>query len=683
MIAEVGHFALTLALTLSLVLAVLPMTGSFLPAGPTARAFTDTARPIAVVLFGLVLLAFICLGMLFLGNDFTVSLVATHSNLSLPVAYRIAATWGSHEGSMLLWVLMLAGWTAAVAAFSASLPAALRVRILSVMGAITTGFLLFLLFTSNPFERMIPPPADGRDLNPLLQDPGMVFHPPLLYMGYVGLSVAFAFAVAGLIGGRFDAAWARWARPWTTVAWAFLTLGIALGSFWAYYELGWGGWWFWDPVENASFMPWLVATALIHSLAVTEKRGAFRSWTVLLAILGFSLSLLGTFLVRSGVLTSVHAFATDPTRGVFILVFLALVIGGSLLLYAWRAPALGSGSGFALVSRESMLLANNVVLIVAMAAVLLGTLYPLALDTLGMGKISVGPPYFEAVFYPLMAPAMFLMVIGPLTRWKQAPLPDIARRLRWALAVAIAAALLQPLTTDAGFRPIAASGLAFGLWIAAGVSIAALEMLRDSNGRLRLSRARLHPASVWGMQLAHLGVAVFVIGVTLVKSSESERELKLAPGQSVEVGGWRVDFKDLRTVTGPNYDAMRGRFELRRASDAASAPARAVMLPEKRVYRAQRMPMTEAAIDRSLWRDVYISMGEPLSGNDWAIRVHVKPFVNWIWLGCVLMALGGFVAIADRRYRRRLAAEDAARIARASESSIGPAGSVAGDLAAR
>lgn len=391
MIAEVGHFALTLALALSLVLAILPMTGSFLPAGPTARAFTDTARPIAMVLFGLVLLAFICLGMLFLGNDFTVSLVATHSNLSLPVAYRVAATWGSHEGSMLLWVLMLAGWTAAVAAFSASLPAVLRVRILSVMGAITTGFLLFLLFTSNPFERMIPPPADGRDLNPLLQDPGMVFHPPLLYMGYVGLSVAFAFAVAGLIGGRFDAAWARWARPWTTVAWAFLTLGIALGSFWAYYELGWGGWWFWDPVENASFMPWLVATALIHSLAVTEKRGAFRSWTVLLAILGFSLSLLGTFLVRSGVLTSVHAFATDPARGVFILVFLALVIGGSLLLYAWRAPALGSGSGFALVSRESMLLANNVVLIVAMAAVLLGTLYPLALDTLGMGKISVGP----------------------------------------------------------------------------------------------------------------------------------------------------------------------------------------------------------------------------------------------------------------------------------------------------
>jgi len=558
---------------------------------------------------------------------------------------------------MLLWVLMLAGWTAAVAVWSGSLPQILRVRILSTLGLVTIGFVLFLLYTSNPFDRLIPAPADGRDLNPLLQDPGMVFHPPLLYMGYVGLSVAFAFAVAGLIGGRFDAAWARWARPWTTVAWAFLTLGIALGSFWAYYELGWGGWWFWDPVENASFMPWLVATALIHSLAVTEKRSTFRSWTVLLAILGFSLSLLGTFLVRSGVLTSVHAFATDPARGVFILIFLALVVGGSLLLFAFRAPAIGNGSSFGLISRESMLLANNVVLIVAMAAVMLGTLYPLVLDTLDLGKISVGPPYFDAVFFPLMAPAMFLMVVGPLARWKAAEVPDLARRLRWAFAVAVAAALLQPLT-GVGFRPLAAIGLAFGLWITAGVMIGILEMLRGPDQRLSLRRARMHPTSIWGMQLAHLGVAVFVLGVTVVNSTETERELRMAPGQHVELSGWRFDFTQLSTVRGPNYDATRGRFELRRTDDAAEAPPRAVLFPEKRIYRAQNQPMTEAAIDRSLIRDIYVSMGEPLGADNWAVRVHIKPLINWIWLGCVLMALGGFVAIADRRYRRRLAQQE-------------------------
>ena len=653
MIAELGHFAIALALVLSIALGVLPMVGSFLRRAQ-GRAMMDVAGPASLALLSLTLFSFLCLSVLFVGNDFTVKLVATHSNLSLPIAYRIAATWGSHEGSMLLWVLMLAGWTAAVALFSESLPQLLRVRILATMGLITSGFLLFLLYTSNPFERLLPAPGDGRDLNPLLQDPGMIFHPPLLYMGYVGLSVAFAFAVAGLIGGRFDAAWARWARPWTTVAWAFLTMGIALGSFWAYYELGWGGWWFWDPVENASFMPWLVATALIHSLAVTEKRGTFRSWTVLLAILGFSLSLLGTFLVRSGVLTSVHAFATDPARGVFILAFLAIVVGGSLLLYAVRAPAIGNGASFGLISRESMLLANNIVLVVAMAAVLLGTLYPLVLDTLELGKISVGPPYFDAVFFPLMAPAMFLMVVGPLARWKQAPVPDLARRLRWAFVIAAAAAVLQPLTGP-GFRPIAAIGLAFGLWITAGVLISILEALRGPDGRLSLRRFGLHPASVWGMHLAHLGIAVFVLGVTVVKSTESDRELRMAPGQSIELAGWRFDFKELRTVAGPNYDATRGRFELRRVGDPPDAAPVALLFPEKRIYRAQNQPMTEAAIRRSLLRDIYISMGEPLGGDQWAVRVHVKPMVNWIWLGCLMMALGGFVAIADRRYRRRLA----------------------------
>ncbi len=650
MIAELGQFALALALAVSLVLGVLPMLGSSMRGALGARLMA-VAGPAALLLMLLAVLAFAALAALFVGNDFSVALVAQHSNLNLPLPYRIAATWGSHEGSMLLWVLILSCWTGAVALSSRSLPGVLRARILSTMGLVGVGFLLFLLFTSNPFGRLVPPPADGRDLNPLLQDAGMVFHPPLLYMGYVGLSVAFAFAVAGLIGGRFDAAWARWARPWTTVAWCFLTLGIALGSFWAYYELGWGGWWFWDPVENASFMPWLIATALIHSLSVAEKRGTFKSWTVLLAILGFSLSLLGTFLVRSGVLTSVHAFATDPARGVFILIFLAIVVGGSLLLFAWRAPAIGNGPGFSAVSRESLLLANNVLLTVAMAAVLLGTLYPLVLDTLEMGKISVGPPYFDSVFYPLMAPALFLMGVGPLARWKKAELPELVARLRWALAAAVIAALLLPLSVG-GFRPMTSLGLLFALWIAACVAIAVRDMLRGADGRVSLRRIGVHPASAWGMHVAHLGVAVFVTGVTLVTSYESGRELRMETGQSVELGGYQIRFVGLEPVAGPNYDATRGRFEIRRAG-AAEGPPLALLSPEKRVYRASSMPMTEAAIDRSLWRDVYLSMGEPIGERAWVVRAHVKPFVNWIWLGCILMSMGGFVAAADRRYRRR------------------------------
>jgi len=657
MIAELGQFTLALALAVSLALGILPMTGAAM-GGATGARLMAVARPAAMTLAVLAILAFGLLAALFVGNDFSVGLVATHSNLSLPLHYRIAATWGSHEGSMLLWVLILSCWTGAVAVFSTSLPLVLRARILSTMGLVGVGFLLFLLFTSNPFDRLVPPPSDGRDLNPLLQDAGMVFHPPLLYMGYVGLSVAFAFSVAGLIGGRFDAAWARWARPWTTVAWCFLTLGIALGSFWAYYELGWGGWWFWDPVENASFMPWLIATALVHSLSVAEKRGTFRSWTVLLAIVGFSLSLLGTFLVRSGVLTSVHAFATDPARGVFILAFLAIVVGGSLLLFAWRAPAIGNGPGFAAVSRESLLLANNVLLSVAMAAVLLGTLYPLVLDTLGMGKISVGPPYFDAVFYPLMAPALFLMGIGPLARWKKAELPDLVARLRWAFAVSVIAALLLPLAVD-GFRPMTSLGLMFALWIAACVVVAVRDMLRGADGRLSLRRIGVHPASAWGMHFAHLGVAVFVAGVTLVTSYESGRELRMEVGQRIELGGYDIRFVGLAPITGPNYDGTRGIFEIRRAGAGDAAPI-AILSPEKRVYRASGMPMTEASIDRSLIRDVYLSMGEPLGDRAWVVRAHVKPFVNWIWLGCVLMAIGGFVAAADRRYRRR-AVERAAR----------------------
>ena len=501
MIPELGHFALIVALLVALVQGVVPMLG----AARRDSTLMAVAVPAARMQFALIAIAFGCLAYSFVTSDFSVENVAMHSNSQLPAHYRFAATWGSHEGSLLLWSLMLAGWGAAVTLFSHNLPQTMRARVLAVMGLVAVGFLLFLLATSNPFTRLSPPAPEGRDLNPLLQDPGMVVHPPMLYMGYVGFSVAFAFAIAALLGGRLDAAWARWSRPWTTVAWAFLTVGIMMGSAWAYYELGWGGWWFWDPVENASFMPWLVGTALIHSLAVTEKRGAFRSWTVLLAILAFSLSLVGTFLVRSGVLTSVHAFATDPARGVFILAFLAVVIGGSLALYAARAGTVGAGGGFAAVSRESMLLANNIVLVVAMAAVLLGTLYPLVLDTLNMGKISVGPPYFNAVFFPLMAPALFLVGVGPLAKWKATPIPDLVQRLRWAFAVAIVAALLLPLTVD-GFRPMTSLGLLFALWIAGSVVVVVLGMLRGPDGRLALRRARLHPASSWGMHVAHLGI---------------------------------------------------------------------------------------------------------------------------------------------------------------------------------
>ena len=651
MIPELGHYALLLALVSSLFLGTLPLVGAARRDG----RLMASARPTAVAVLVLIALSFACLAQSFLASDFSVALVAQHSNRSLPTAFQFAATWGSHEGSMLLWVLMMAIWTGAVAFASSNLSNTLAARVLAVLGLIQFGLLLFLVLTSNPFARLLPIPADGRDLNPLLQDAGMVFHPPLLYMGYVGFSVAFAFAVAGLIEGRFDAAWARWARPWTTSAWCFLTLGICLGSFWAYYELGWGGWWFWDPVENASFMPWLVGTALVHSLAVTEKRGTFRSWTVLLAILAFSLSLLGTFLVRSGVLTSVHAFATDPTRGVFILAFLIIVVGGSLALFAWRAPRIGNGPGFALVSRESMLLANNILLVVAAAAVLLGTLYPLLLDTLNLGKLSVGPPYFESVFFPLMAPALFLMGVGPLSRWRQADLPDLARRLRWAFLIALVCAVLLPLTVS-GFRPLTSIGLMFGLWIMASSGVQVLEALRDPNGRLSLRRARLLPASVWGMHLAHVGIAVFVLGVTLVKSYESEVEARMQTGQTIQLGSYRLRFDALSEQAGPNYDAVRGSFVLLDGNRIVEQ-----LNPEKRIYRAGKQPMTEAAINRSLTRDVYLSMGEPIDQRTWAVRLSIKPFVNWIWIGCVLMAMGGLFAILDKRYRRRTVTSPAAR----------------------
>ncbi|MCE2659691.1 MAG: heme lyase CcmF/NrfE family subunit [Rubrivivax sp.] len=643
---EFGHFVLWLGLALSLWLGVVPLAGA-----QTGRVrWMALAKPGTLVLFGLVVISYISLTLAFVNNDFSVLYVAQNSNSELPLMYRISGVWGGHEGSLLLWLLMLVGWMAAVALFSKHLPLQMVARILSVMALVSVGFFLFTLLTSNPFDRLFPVPPNGRDLNPLLQDPGMIIHPPMLYMGYVGFSVAFAFAVAALIGGNLDAQWARWTRPWTTLAWMFLTLGIAIGSWWAYYELGWGGWWFWDPVENASFMPWLVGTALIHSLAVTEKRGSFKNWTVLLAILAFSLSLLGTFLVRSGVLSSVHAFATDPTRGLFILGFLVIVIGASLALYAWRAPSVGLGARFGVLSRESLLLANNVLLLVATAAVLLGTLYPLLLDALDMGKLSVGPPYFDTVFVPLMAPLVFLMGIGPIARWKEAQLPDLFTRLKWAIGVAVLAAAIGS-WMGGKFSAMSAFGLLMGYWVVASVATDFWERVspRGGNSGSFLQRARQIPRAGYGMMLAHLGIAVFIFGVTMVRTHEVERDVKMAPGSYTELDGARFTLESLREFEGPNYDAIQGLIVVTQGDRVIAR-----MRPEKRVYRVQTMPMTEAAIRTRLAGDLYVSLGEPVdNGKAWIVRIYVKPYVSWIWGGCVLMALGGILAAADRRYRAK------------------------------
>ncbi len=642
MIPELGQFALALALCLALVQCVLPIAG----AARGNAAWMAIARPAAQGQFVFVAIAFGCLAWSFANNDFSVLNVATNSNSHLPLQYRIAATWGSHEGSMLLWVLVLTIWTVAVTVFSRHLPDDVVARVIGVMGFVSVGFLAFMLFTSNPFDRLLPPAPDGRDLNPLLQDPGMVFHPPLLYMGYVGFSVAFAFAISALLAGRHDATWARWSRPWTTVAWVFLTLGITLGSFWAYYELGWGGWWFWDPVENASFMPWLVGTALIHSLAVTEKRGGFKAWTVLLAILAFSLSLLGTFLVRSGVLTSVHAFATDPRRGVFILAFLAVVVGGALALFAWRAHRVGTGGRFELVSRESLLLTNNVLLLAAAGSVMLGTLYPLAIDALGLGKLSVGPPYFEAVFVPLLAPALFLMGVGPIARWKKAEIPELAARLRWALGVSIVAAVAVPLAMGR-FSALTAFGIGLAAWIIASAATTLVDRVKHSGGGTGIAnRLRGTPRSFYGMLVAHVGIAVFVIGVTLVKTYEAEKDVRMTPGDSMELGGYVYRFEGVKEVKGPNYIAARAAILVMREGLAI-----ATLYPERRVYRVQESPMTEAAIDYGVFRHLYVALSESVGPDAWIVRVHYKPFVGWIWGGCLLMALGGLLAASDRRYR--------------------------------
>ncbi len=642
MIPEIGNLAIIVALLLAVLQGVLPIYG----AARANNVLMGMARPIAVGQFVFVAIAFGCLAASFLNNDFSVLYVAEHSNSQLPMHYRFAAIWGGHEGSLLLWTFILTIWTVAVATFSKHLPDEMVARVIGVMGLISVGFLLFMLMTSNPFERLLPAAVDGADLNPVLQDPGLVIHPPMLYMGYVGFSVAFSFALSALIGGKMDATWARWSRPWTTVAWIFLTTGIMLGSGWAYYELGWGGWWFWDPVENASFMPWLAGTALIHSLAVTEKRGAFKSWTVLLAIAAFSLSLLGTFLVRSGVLTSVHAFATDPRRGVFILAFLVLVIGSSLTLFAWRAPKIGLGGKFNLISRETMLLSNNVMLVVAAASVFLGTLYPLFMDALGFGKLSVGPPYFNSIFVPLMTPMVLMMGLGPIARWKQASLPDMWVRVRWALAASVVIALLLPLVMGK-WTPLISLGLLLAFWVFTTTALHVYRRISGREGTLG-QRMKSQSRSYYGMTFAHLGVGIFIIGVTMVKGYETERDVRMDVGDTVEAGGYSFRFDGVREQPGPNYVASQGIVIVTRNGQPVTQ-----LFPEKRQYNASGMPMTIASISTGVLRDLYVSLGEPIpnSNGAWAVRVYIKPFVDWIWVGCLFMAFGGILALTDRRYR--------------------------------
>ena len=640
MIPELGHFALILALVLGLMLSVLPLVG----AHRGISTWVALARPAAQSQLLLIAFSYACLTAAFLGSDFSVAYVANHSNTQLPLIYRISGVWGGHEGSLLLWVLILALWMGAVTVFSRSIPDTMTARVLAVMGMISVGFLLFLIFTSNPFERIFPIPGEGRDLNPLLQDIGLAVHPPMLYMGYVGFSVVFSFAIAAMIQGRFDAAWARWARPWTNAAWMFLTIGIALGSWWAYYELGWGGWWFWDPVENASFMPWLIGTALIHSLASTEKRGVFKAWTILLAVLAFSLSLLGTFLVRSGVLVSVHAFATDPARGVFILIFLGLVIGGSLLLYAWRAPGIIHHVTFSPLSREAALLLNNVFLGVLCFSVLLGTLYPLILDALNLGKISVGPPYFDLVFSIIGIPMTLLIGIGALLRWKKDTFSRVNVTVLSLGAAGIAAGVLVP-----AMMPFYSA--AAGLGVAAGAFVILLSvqgLLERTRPGARRAGLRTTPGWFYGMTCAHIGVGIFIVGVTLTTVYNVERDVRLGKNESYVIHDYEFVFRGTAAGDGPNYRTIRGQFDVYRDNQLVTR-----LFPEKRTYLVQQNPMTEAAISPGWTRDLYVALGEPLDDRDtWAVRIYYKPFIRWIWAGALAMALGGLLGAADRRYRR-------------------------------
>ncbi len=637
MIPEIGQMALILALCMALIQALFPIAGAY----RGVSSWVALAQPAAMGQLLFMGIAYACLTYGFLSHDFSIRYVATNSNTALPTLYLISGVWGAHEGSLLFWALTLSLWTTVVTLFSRSVPEVMVARVVGVMGIVSVGFLLFMLFTSNPFNRLPNPPMEGRDLNPLLQDPGLAIHPPMLYMGYVGFSVAFAFAIAAMLSGRLDAAWARWSRPWTNVAWVFLTLGIVLGSWWAYYELGWGGWWFWDPVENASFMPWIVGTALIHSLAVTEKRGAFKAWTVLLAIFAFSLSLLGTFLVRSGVLSSVHAFATDPSRGVFILLFLSFVIGGSLLLYSWRASQIRSSVHFSMVSRETGLLLNNVILVVIASSILLGTLYPLVLDALGVGKISVGPPYFNSVFIPLAVPLAFLVGVGALARWKQESGMALARKLILPLIISVAGGLALTLFTLPFFTWGATLGLVLAIWVFLTTALWVKEQGGVAGSFKNISRAG------WGMFFGHLGVAVFIVGLALTSIYSQEKDLRIEQGQSYQLGGYDFLFKGAERTRGPNYLADRGEVVISKDGKVVTR-----LYPEKRNY-SSGMPMTEAGIDAGLTRDLFVALGEPLGKEGaWSLRIYHKPFVRWIWLGGLLMALGGLLAALDKRYFR-------------------------------
>jgi cytochrome c-type biogenesis protein CcmF len=636
MIPEIGHFALILALSLAICQCVMPLVG----AHRGDEALMAVARPAARGQFVFVVIAFACLAWSFLHDDFSVLYVANHSQLALPNVYKLSAVWGAHEGSLLLWILILSIWTVAVSRYSRSLPESFAARVLGVLGLVSCGFLLFTLLTSNPFERVLPAPQDGADLNPLLQDFGLAVHPPILYTGYVGFSVAFAFAVAAMLSGRLDRTWARWTRPWTTWAWLFLTVGIALGSWWAYYELGWGGWWFWDPVENASFMPWLAGTALIHSLAVTEKRGLFKSWTLLLAITAFSLSLLGTFLVRSGVLVSVHAFASDPARGLFILAFLGIVIGGALALYAWRAPALDSDAGFKAFSRETFLLLNNVLLVIAATLILFGTLAPLIADVANAGKISVGKPWFEIAFAIPMLPLLLLIGVGMHTAWRSQDWPTLAAQLKTPAIVALAAGLALPALIYGRFGGLVTFGAIAAFWIMGAALNQPVRSLLRAPGTARITRAAL------GMSIAHFGVGLFVLGVSIVQAFTVEEDLRMAPGESVEVAGFTFELRELRNIQGPNFQALEGQIEIRKNGEFIGE-----VRPQKRTYLVQQNPMTEAGIQADLRRDLFVALGDPLGDGAWSVRLQYKPMIRFIWLGALVMALGGLVAASDRRYQ--------------------------------
>jgi cytochrome c-type biogenesis protein CcmF len=639
MIPEIGHFALILALSLALCQGIIPLLGAY----RNDDAMMAVGRTAANGQFFFVAFAFACLTWAFVQDDFSVLYVANHSQLALPTVYKVSAVWGAHEGSLLMWILILSVWTVAVGRYSKNLPQPFTARVLGVLGLLSTGFLLFTLLTSNPFERLIPAPMDGGDLNPLLQDPGLAIHPPLLYIGYVGFSVAFAFAIAAMISGDLDRTWARWTRPWTTVAWLFLTLGIALGSWWAYYELGWGGWWFWDPVENASFMPWLVGTALIHSLAVTERRGLFKSWTLLLAIATFSLSLLGTFLVRSGILVSVHAFATDPARGFFILAFLGIVILSALALYAWRAPSLDSAAGFAPLSRETFLLLNNVLLVIAATLVFIGTLAPLVVEVMNAGKISVGAPWFEVAFAFPMLPLIFLLGLGMHAAWRSQAASPFFRLLRVPAFIAVLVGGAIPVLIYGRFGILVTVGSIAAIWI---VTSSLMQPYRAWRHGVRMT------PSVLGMSLAHFGVGLFVIGVATVQAFSIETDRAMRPGETLEIGKYTYEMRELRDVDGPNYFAREAVVEIRRNGEFV-----AEVRPQKRQYLVQKSPMTEAGIDAGLTRDLFVALGDQIGTDNWSVRVQYKPMIRFIWLGCLVMALGGLVAASDRRYRLDARAE--------------------------